>query len=103
MRSKGGQSATNLYAYAQYLFGVAVVATIDLDTPDAHLVDPDSDRKSRWLLKNCVTIRLAPGECFYKVQEVPAAKVPNNFSLFAQTVRKRPGHSESLRGGQSVN
>lgn len=37
--SKGGQSATNIYAYAQYLYGVAIVATVDWDAPDYHLVE----------------------------------------------------------------
>ena len=27
--SKGGQSATNIYSYAQYLYGVAIVATVE--------------------------------------------------------------------------
>ena len=34
-KSKGGQSATNVYSYTQYLFGVPVVATVDLDAADA--------------------------------------------------------------------
>ena len=37
--SKGGQSATNIYAYAQYLYGVAIVATVDTDAPDSYLVE----------------------------------------------------------------
>ena len=37
--SKGGQSATNIYAYAQYLYGVAIVATVDADAPDYYLVE----------------------------------------------------------------
>ena len=37
--SKGGQSATNIYSYAQYLYGVAIVATVDTDAPDSYLVE----------------------------------------------------------------
>ena len=37
--SKGGQSATNIYACAQYLCGVAIVATVDADAPDYYLVE----------------------------------------------------------------
>eukprot|EP00959_Pyramimonas_sp_CCMP1952_P030028 629809-Pyramimonas_sp.AAC.1 len=36
-KSRGGQSATNVYAYPQYLYGVAVVATVDWDAPDSYL------------------------------------------------------------------
>ena len=37
--STGGQSATTTYMYAQYLYGVAIVATVDWDAPDYHLVE----------------------------------------------------------------
>ena len=80
--------------YAQYLFGVPVVATIDLDAPDGYLVNPKSPKKSRWLTKNCVIIRLGAGQCFYKVDQQPAEKRINKYSLFAATVRKRPRHSK---------
>ena len=36
-KSKGGHSGTNMYAYTQSFF--AILATIDLDAPDAFLVD----------------------------------------------------------------
>ena len=38
-REARGQSATNIYAYAQYLYGVAIVATVDTDAPDSYLVE----------------------------------------------------------------
>ena len=93
-KSKGGQSATNLYAYAQYLFGVAVVATVDLDAPDAHLVDPNHTGRSRWLLRDCTIVRLQPGECFFEKSKKPTEKVPNEFSLFAKTVKRRRAAQE---------
>lgn len=88
-KSRGGQSATNVFSYVQYLYGVAVVATLDWDTPDAYLVDENDPRRSRWLLKNCVFVRLAAGETFYEKDKVPARKPENRFSLFAQTVKRR--------------
>ena len=88
-KSKGGQSATNMYSYTQYLYGVAIVATIDLDAPDSWLVDEESDKKSRWLLKNCVPVRLQPGETFYEPRTGPAPTVANTALLFAETVKRR--------------
>ena len=88
-KSKGGQSATNCHAYGQYLFSVPVVATVDLDAPDAYLVDEESEWKSRWLLANTTVVPLAAGQKFYEVDQVPDVVVPNEFSLFAQTVKRR--------------
>ena len=88
-KSKGGQSATNVLAYPQYLYGVPVVATIDLDAPDAHLADEASERRSKWLCHNCTILRLPVGECFYEKALVPKLKIPNTFSRFAQTVKRR--------------
>ena len=88
-KSRGGQSATNVFSYVQYLYGVAVVATLDLDTPDAHLVDEADARRSRWLLKNCVIVRLPSGEAFYDTLRVPKLQLDNRFSLFADTVKRR--------------
>ena len=87
--SKGGQSPTNAYAYLQYLYGIPVVATVDLDAPDKHLVDPGSQKRSRWLLKNCVVVRLADGEKFYEEPQSLPPAIPNTYSLCAETVRKR--------------
>ena len=33
------REATNIYSYAQYLYGVAIVATVDTDAPDYYLVE----------------------------------------------------------------
>ena len=67
---------------------MAIVATIDLDAPDPWLVDVDSDKKSSWLLKNCVVLRLAPGETFYEPRLGPAPRLENAAS-FAETVKRR--------------
>ena len=88
-KSKGGQSATNVFAYSQYLFGVPVVATLDLDAPDAHLIDPGHAEHSRWLVKNTVRVELPGGETFYDSSQLPVRKPPNRFSLFAETVKRR--------------
>ena len=48
---KGGTSATNMYAWSKYLYGVPFVATVDFDAPDAYLVDENSQWQSRWLMK----------------------------------------------------
>ena len=95
-KSKGGQSATNVFAYSQYLFGVAVVATFDLDAPDAYLIDPDHPDHSSWLVKNTVRVQLPRGETFYDSSKLPARKRPNPFSLFAETVKRRRERAEGL-------
>ena len=87
-KSRGGQSATNTYAYVQYLFGVPVVATIDLDAPDAFLAQ-SGRRCSQWLLKNCVILRLPAGEAFYDRNALPQEPVANNLSLFAKMAKRR--------------
>ena len=88
-KSRGGQSATNVYSYPQYLYGVPIVATIDLDAPDAYVADAASPKRSKWLLKNAVFVRLGSGEAFYDTARVPGKKVPNTFSLFAETVKRK--------------
>ena len=88
-KSKGGQSATMLFAYTQYLFGMPIVVTVDLDAPDAHLVDPDHEGRSRWLCKNCEIVRLKAGDTFYKKHLLPDKKIPNTYSLFTKTLAKR--------------
>ena len=88
-KSKGGQSATNMYAYTQYLFGVAIVATVDLDAPDAHLINSEHEAHSKWLGKNTVRVELPRGETFFDADRRPRRRVPNQFSLFAMTVKRR--------------
>ena len=105
--SKGGQSATNIYAYAQYLYGVPICATIDLDAPDKYLVQlyvPVEDkgsgkgkskdlvlnpRRSRWLLGNTVRIELGTGEKFWDASGPDRLPQNNTFSIFAQSLRRR--------------
>ena len=96
--SKGGQSGTNMYAYAQYLYGVPIVATIDLDAPDKHLVQrylPEEEgevlnpQRSRWLLGNTVRIELDPGDKFWDASGPDRPPPENTFSLFAQNLRRR--------------
>ena len=88
-KTRGGQSATNVYAYTQYLFGVAIAVTVDLDAPDAHLTDRSNRKRSKWLCKNCVLVELPAGEAFYRKDKVPTRNIENKYSLFAQTVKRR--------------
>ena len=86
---KGGRSATNMYAYTQYLYGVAIVATIDMDVPDQHLITDGHPKASRWLLRNVKHVLLPAGEAFYERSGPIPRNVPNTHSLFAQTVKRR--------------
>ena len=78
-----------MYSYVQYLYGVPIVATLDLNTPDKHYVDPSSHRRSWWLLKNCVFVSLPAGETLFKARVGPKPEIENTFSLFAKTVKRR--------------
>jgi len=93
--NKGGQTPSGMYSYPQHLFGVPIVATIDLDAPDKYLVDPQDARCSNWLVTNLQILRLAPGEAFFDRTETEAVHAPNTFSLFAETVKKRRASSSS--------
>ena len=64
-------------------------ATIDLDAPGAHLADTESDKRSKWLCRNCTVLRLPAGECFYEAALVPNLQIPNTFSRFAEIVKRR--------------
>ena len=88
-KSKGGKSATNIHAYVQYLYAMPVVATVDMDAPDSHLVEEGHPNASRWRLRNLVVLSLSPGETFYTKPPTPPPSIPNTFSLFAETLRKR--------------
>lgn len=90
-KSRGGQSATNVYSYVQYLFGVPVVATVDFDAPDAHLADSTQEGHSKWLAKNGVFVKLKAGEAFYDRDKLPPLQLENRFSLFAATLKRRRG------------
>ena len=82
-RTKGGQPATQMYSYSTYVFMVPVVA------PDAQLIDPEHEKKSRWLIANTVVLRLSAGDTFY----VPGEKKrgPPSDALFARNLRHRRG------------
>ena len=79
-----------MYAYTQYLFGVAIVATVDLDAPDAHLINPDHEAHSKWLVKNTVRVELPRGETFFDADRRPRRRVPNEFSLFCTDCETPP-------------
>ena len=86
---KGGTSATNMYAWSKYLYGVPFVATVDFDAPDAYIVDETSQWQSTWLMKNTERVFLSQGETFYDQAKLPKRKLRNCFSLFAATLKKR--------------
>ena len=66
---------------------VPVVATVDFDAPDAHLVNREEKKHSRWLVANTVLLRLKAGETFYGPGE--KKRGPESDSLFARNLRRR--------------
>ncbi|CAK0848387.1 unnamed protein product, partial [Prorocentrum cordatum] len=94
-KTRGGQSAANIYAYTQYLFGVAIAVTVDLDAPDAHLADCSHEKRPKWLRKNCVFARPPAGEAFYDkdrvvVRSLTWSKAAARGSVLAPPARARP-------------
>ncbi len=57
---------TQMYAYSQYLFMVPIVVTADFDAKDDYRVDKKSPRRSKWLLRNAVYLRLEAGQALYE-------------------------------------
>ena len=80
--TKGGQSATQMYAYSQYLFMTPIVATVDFNAKDAYLMDETSNRRSKWLLANAVYLRLSA----YRT-----TKPPPRGHVRARNGSRRPG------------
>ena len=87
-KTKGGQSATQIYAYGQYLFMIPIVVTVDFDAKDGHLVQPNHPRRSTWLCRNAVYMRLEEGEAFY-LRGRPQVSGPEADTLFARHLRER--------------
>jgi len=85
--TKGGQSATQMYAYSQYLFMVPIVVTVDFDAKDDYLVNAGHARRSKWLLRNAVYLRLQAGQAFYEAG--PEVVGPEADTLFARQLRGR--------------
>ena len=86
-RTKGGQSGTQMYAYSQYIFMVPIVATVDFDAKDAHLVEAGNELGSKWLQQNTILVRLDEGSTFY--EEAEAREGPDADTLFAKNLRAR--------------
>ena len=91
VKTKGAQSQTQMYSYSQYLLLVPVVATIDLDAQDSHLVEEGHPGASTWLLQNTVRVRLGAGETFYErpQRRHAAPRAPRSDTLFAEGLRRR--------------
>ena len=85
--TKGGQSATQMYAYSQYLFTVPIVVTVDFGAKDGYLMDAKNARRSKWLLRNAVYLRLEAGRAFYEAG--PEVVGPEADTLFARQLRAR--------------
>ena len=95
---KGGESRTQMYAYAVYLYGLPNVATVDFDAADEGLIrKPAGQGGSQWLRKNAVYLRLEPGQAFF--EEGPAPPPPQATSLFARRWRKRLQEQAAAEGG----
>ena len=93
---KGGTSATNMYAWSKYLYGVPFVATVDFDAPDAYLVDENSQWQSRWLMKNTERVCLSQGATFYDQAKLPKRKLHNCFSLCSSNAEETQGVSTAV-------
>ncbi len=76
-----------MYAYSQYLFMAPIIATVDFDAKDAHLVEHSNPRRSKWLGLNAVVVRLKEGETFYEQRAEVAG--PAADTLFAEHLRAR--------------
>ena len=85
--TKGGQSATQMHACSQYLFMVPPVVAVDFDAKDDHLVNEGHPRRSKWLLRNAVYLRLEAGQAFYEAG--PEIVGPEADTLFARQLRAR--------------
>ena len=83
-----------MYAYAVYLYGLPILATVDFDAADEGLIrKPAGQGGSQWLRKNAVYLRLEPGQAFF--EEGPAPHP----SLFARRWRKRLQEQAAAEGG----
>ena len=81
-----------MYAYAVYIYGVPIVATVDFDAPDQALIQEGG---SRWLRQNAVYLRLEEGETFFEEGLPPT--LPAATSLFARRLRQRLGGTSPQR------
>ena len=89
-KSKGGKSATNIHAYVQYLYAMPVVATVDMDAPDSHLVEEGHPNASRWRLRNLVVLSLSPGETFYTKPPTPPPSTPQHLFFVCGDAEEAP-------------
>ena len=76
-----------MYAYSQYLFMVPIVVTADFGAKDQHLVEAQHPKRSKWLLRNAVYLRLQAGGAFCEAG--PEVEGPEADTLFARQLRAR--------------
>ena len=86
-KTKGGQSATQMYAKAQYLLMTPIIAMVDFEAQGQHLVREGHPKRLKWLMQNAVVVRLGEGEAFY----MPQGEVvgPPAHTLFARHLNAR--------------
>ena len=81
---KGDQSATQMYANAQYLLMAPIIAMVDFEAQGHHLVREGHPKRLKWLMQNAVAVvvRLVEAEAFY----LPQTEVggPPSDTLFAR-------------------
>ena len=76
-----------MHAYAQYLFMIPIIATVDFDAKGHHLVQEGHPKRSKWLMQNAVVVRLVGGESCYVPQ--PGVVGPPADTLFARHLNAR--------------
>ena len=86
-KPKGDQSATQMYANAQYLLMAPIIAMVDFEAQGQHLVREGHPKRLKWLMQNAVAVRLVEAEAFY----LPRTEVggPPSDTLFARHLSPR--------------
>ena len=86
-KPKGDQSATQMYANAQYLLMAPIIAVVDFEAQGQHLVREGHPKRLKWLMQNAVAVRLVEAEAFY----LPRTEVggPPSDTLFARHLSSR--------------
>ena len=85
--TKGGQSATQMYANAQYLLMAPIIAMVDFEAQGHHLVREGHPKRLKWLMQNAVVVRLVEAKAFY-LPQTEVGGPPSN-TLFVRHLSSR--------------
>ena len=86
-KPKGDQSATQMYANAQYLLMAPIIAMVDFEAQGQHLVREGHPKRLKWLMQNAVAVRLVEAEAFY-LSRTEVGGLPSD-TLFARHLSSR--------------